>query len=420
MGSIVFKLTVLRAVVFVGAFLAVAGHLVAQMNDSPFTPRSKLRPLTPADRHAPDLPPQWGGPLVGLNAAQLRAFKNGLEEFQSVETPAGGLGPIFNERSCAACHVAGGIGGAGAITVTRFGRMVHGKFDAMEAQGGSLLQSKAIDPEVQEFVPATANVLARRLTTPLFGAGLIEAIDDENIIQNALRRQPDRVSGRAALVFDVASGKTRVGRFGWKAQQATLLAFAGDAYLNEMGITNRFFPEENAPNGNKSLLKKWDRVADIEDAVDPATGQGDVDHAADFMRLLAPPLPLRMTASALAGARIFDRIACSACHVPTMITGKHAVLALAYQPVALHSDLLLHYMGKLGDGIAQADAKAQEIRTAPLWGLRVRGPYLHDGRAKTVDEAIRAHEGEGAASRDRYEALSPAERRRLLDYLGSI
>lgn len=400
--------------------LFAAGHLVAQMAGSPFTPRPKLRPLLSAGSQAIGKPPQWGGPLADLSAQEQQAFNNGLEEFRSVETPAGGLGPIFNERSCAACHVAGGLGGAGTITVTRFGRWVNGKYDAMEALGGSLLQAKAIDPEVQEHVPATANVLARRLTTPLFGAGLIEAIDDEDILQNARRRQPDRVSGRAALVVDVASGKLRVGRFGWKAQQATLLAFAGDAYLNEMGITNRFFPVENAPNGDQALLQKWDRVPDIEDAVDPATGMSDVDRAADFMRLLAPPVPLRMTTSTLAGRRIFDRIACAACHLPTMNTGKHPVQALAHRVVPLHSDLLLHYMGKLGDGIVQADAKAQEMRTAPLWGLRARGPFLHDGRAKTVDEAIRAHDGEAAASRDRYEALSAAERRQLLDYLGSI
>ncbi len=400
--------------------LFAAGHLVAQIAGSPFTPRPKLRPLPSVGSQAIGKLPRWGGPFEGLSEQDLQAFNNGLEEFRSVETPAGGLGPIFNESSCAACHVAGGIGGAGTTTVTRFGRLVNGKFDAMEALGGSLLQSRAIDPEVQEHVPPEANVLAQRLTTPLFGAGLIEAIDDEEILRNARRRQPDRISGRAAMVTDVASGKTRVGRFGWKAQHATLLAFAGDAYLNEMGITNRFFPVENAPNGNQALLSKWDKVADIEDAVDPATGKSDVDRAADFMRLLAPPVPMRMTASALAGGRIFDRIACAACHLPTMTTGRHLTRALAHQPVALHSDLLLHHMGKLGDGIAQADAKALEMRTAPLWGLRARGPFLHDGRAKTVDEAIRAHDGEAAASRDRYESLSVAERRQLLDYLSSI
>jgi CxxC motif-containing protein (DUF1111 family) len=227
------------------------------------------------------------------------------------------------------------------------------------------------------------------------------------------------VRGRAAVVTDVASGKSRVGRFGWKAQQATLLSFAGDAYLNEMGVTNRFFPTENAPNGQQALLAIWDQVPDVEDAVGP-DGTSDIDHAADFMRFLAPPAPLRMTASALAGGRVFGRINCSACHTPVLLTGASPVAALAHKPVPLYSDLLLHDMGTLGDGIEQGPAKMTEMRTAPLWGLRARGPFLHDGRAATVDAAIRAHEGQGAASRKRYQALGAGERQQLLDFLGSI
>ena len=408
---------VLALVIALGAVL-VAGTTVAQPGNGVFKHRPKLKP--PKPHPAPGDGTQMGDPLYGLSAAQLRAFNEGLEEFQSVELPEGGLGPIFNDSSCAACHTAGGIGGASDSTVTRFGRVVNGKFDPLNAQGGSLLQAKAIDPEALEHVPKEANVVTLRLTTPLFGAGLIEAIADDDILNNAQRRQPDGVSGRAALVTDVASGKTRVGRFGWKAQQATLLAFAGDAYLNEMGITSRLFPTENAPNGNQALLAKWDKVPDVEDEVDPATGTSDIDHAADFMRFLAPAPQLRMTASALTGGRVFDRIACTACHLPVMMTGHHPVAALAHQAVPLHSDLLLHDMGKLGDGIEQAAARGSEFRTAPLWGLRARGPFLHDGRAKTVDEAIRAHDGEGLAARKRYEALGAGERKQLLDYLGSI
>jgi CxxC motif-containing protein (DUF1111 family) len=222
------------------------------------------------------------------------------------------------------------------------------------------------------------------------------------------------------MVTDITTGRTRVGRFGWKAQLATLLAFAGDAYSNEMGVTNRFFPVENAPNGNQALLALWDKVPELEDAVDPATGTSDIDHAADFMRYLAAPPAVRMTASALQGGRVFDQIRCTACHVPTLLTGANAVPALAHQVVPLFSDLLLHDMGGLGDGIAQGAARAREMRTAPLWGLRVRGSFLHDGRAPTVDAAIRAHEGEGVAARNRYLALPAAQRQQLLDYLASI
>ena len=394
----------------------VAGGTLAQVTP-PLQPRPKLKPAAPPPR---PLPGQPGSALPGLTAAQAAQFSAGRDEFESIETIEGGLGPIFNGDACAACHSAGATGGASAQTVTRFGRSVNGVFDPMDAQGGSLLQAKAIDPEVQEHVPAGANVVALRLSTPLYGAGLIEAIADADLLQAARRPQPDGVQGRAAQITDVTTGQTRVGRYGWKAQQATLLAFAGDAYRNEMGVTNRFFPTENAPNGNLALLQKWDHVPELEDAVDPATGTSDIDHAADFMRLLAPPPPLRATASSLAGARVFDRLNCSACHTPVQMSGASPVAALAHQPVPLYSDLLLHDMGTLGDGIAQAAAGTTEMRTAPLWGLRLRGPYLHDGRAATVDAAIRAHAGQGAPAGQRYRALGTAERQQLLDFLGTI
>jgi CxxC motif-containing protein (DUF1111 family) len=395
------------------AAVLAAGTTIAQ-SGAPFVPRHKLRPPMPQPQ-----PGFLGDALAGLSAAQLALFTGGRGEFEAVETVEGGLGPIFNGSSCAGCHSAGGVGGASANTVTRFGRVVNGRFDPLDALGGSLLQDKAIDPAVLETVPPEANVVAKRLSTPLFGAGLVEAVPDADILLGAQRRQPDGVQGRAALVTDVASGKQRVGRFGWKAQQATLLAFAGDAYLNEMGVTNRYFPTENAPNGKQALLAIWDRVPELEDAVGP-DGTSDIDHAADFMRLLAPPAPLRMTASALAGGRVFERIACSACHTPVLLTGASPVAALAHKPVPLYSDLLLHDMGTLGDGIEQGAARMGEMRTAPLWGLRARGPFLHDGRATTVDAAIRAHEGQGAPARNRYNTLGAGERQQLLDFLGSI
>jgi CxxC motif-containing protein (DUF1111 family) len=400
------------------AAIALTTAALAQMGA--FHARPKMHPARPAPQPVPGGGPAFGEPLFGLSGSLLAAFNAGKEEFEAVETVEGGLGPIFNDSSCVACHSAGATGGASAVTVTRFGRVTAGVFDPLDAQGGSLLQAKAIDPAVLEHVPAQANVVARRLATPVFGAGLIEAIDDQTLLDVARRPQPDGVRGRAAMVTDVTTGRNRVGRFGWKAQVATLLAFAGDAYSNEMGVTNRFFPTENAPNGNQALLALWDKVPELEDAVDPATGTSDIDHAADFMRYLAAPPALRATASTLQGSRVFDQIRCTACHLPALVTGAHAVPALSHQVVPLHSDLLLHDMGSLGDGIAQGAARPREMRTAPLWGLRARGSFLHDGRATTVDAAIRAHEGEGAAARNRYNALPPAQRQQLLDYLASI
>ncbi len=364
--------------------------------------------------------PQFGDPLPGLPLALLLDFVDGLDEFENVETVESGLGPIFNNVSCAACHSAPSVGGSSTLMVTRFGRTVNGVFDPLTEKGGSLLQEFAIDPAVREVIPPEANTIAHRRTTPLFGVGLIEAIPDAVLQQNALQVKPDGVKGRAALITDVVSGQTRVGRFGWKAQQATLLAFAADAYVNEMGITSRFFPTENAPNGNTNLLAKFDHILDPEDAIDPATGKADIDKAADFMRLLGPPPRGPVTLSSGAGEIVFRQTGCAVCHQPSINTGTSSIAALSNKPVNLYSDLLLHDMGSLGDGIAQANAGVREMRTAPLWGLRAQPILLHDGRVNTVDGAIRAHDGEAATARNRYLQLTPQARQQLLDFLNSL
>ena len=422
-----------RRVLVVGWFVA-ASAAFAQGPRGPQAPQGQGQPplvpvANPAPVAAPPIPntgrpaPQLnplGQPLAGLTAAELAAFNEGGVEFRNVETVAGGLGPIFNDVSCVACHDAGGTGGASRRTVTRFGRTVNGVFDPLDSQGGSLLQERSINRGIREVVPREANTVARRVTTPLFGAGLIEAIPDSTIVLGTLGRKPAGIAGKVSVVRDVVSGKNLIGRFGWKAQQATLLAFSGDAYVNEMGITNRFFPTENAPNGNAALLARFDRVADVEDGIDPLDGKADIDRAADFMRLLAPPPRGPATASSVAGEAIFARLDCAVCHTPSMRTGRNVIAALSEKTVGLYSDLLIHDMGALGDGIAQGTAGARDMRTAPLWGLRSRPTWLHDGRANTVDQALRGHAGEAQSSRDRYGALSAAERQQLLDFLNTL
>jgi CxxC motif-containing protein (DUF1111 family) len=408
-------------VVALGFALAATVSAQLGVGGTPTGHRHKLNPVPPRPHPQPNgNSPLFGDPLVGLTDAQQAAFVAGREEFESIETVEGGLGPIFNNDSCAACHSTPFSGGMSATTVTRFGRSVHGQFDPLTNLGGSLLQEFATNPAALEHVPAQANVVAKRLTTPLFGAGLLEAIPDSEIMMNAARNKPDGVTGRAAMITDVVSGETRVGRLGWKAQHSSLLGFAADAYLNEMGVTNRFFPTENAPNGNQALLAKYLTTTGINDPADPVTGRSDIDASADFMRLLAPPTPIGLPASALDGQKAFEKANCNACHTPTMTSGPSDIDALANKTVALYSDLLLHDMGTLGDGIEQGAAKATEMRTAPLWGLRARAQYLHDGRASTVNEAVLAHAGEASAARDRYRRLAPAETKALLDFLNSI
>lgn len=315
--------------------------------------------------------------------------------------------------------------------------------------GGSQLHQFAINPAAMELVPGLANVVARRNSTPIFGLGLIEAITDSTIIANRRQYGNDQIDGRVAMVTDVVTGRRMVGRFGWKSQHATLLSFSADAYHNEMGITNRHFRVENAPNGNFNVLNQFDTRIDPED-----DGRGQplpaFESVAHFMRLLGPPPARRTTAptSTPAGTPVptatksttsigkltttisnpitpdgqflFSSVGCAQCHTPMLRTGFNPVAALNFKEVWLYSDLLLHKMGSLADGIVQADATGSEFRTPPLWGAAFSAPYLHDGRAPTIDAAIRAHDGEGRLVKERYQRLTPAQQKLLTDFVLSL
>lgn len=409
--------------------LALSAAMVLPSLSAPIRGRQLMRSVTQRLSIRPALRPDqavlvpataFGAPLPNLTQEQLTAFATGLNAFVADESPNSGLGPIFNNRSCVACHAQAGVGGGSGVRVTRFGRLVNGTFDPMASLGGSLLQLNSIDPQIREIVPTQATIVAQRQSTPMFGIGLVEAIPDATILANAERQQSLGLNGVPSLVVDVVSGKTRVGRFGWKAQLATILAFSGDAFLNEMGITNRLFPQENAPNGNTALLAQFDRVSDPEDRPDPVTGKSVIDTAADFMRMLAPPPQLTFTQTALQGRTVFAQTGCSGCHTPQMMTGPNDIAALNFKEVNLYSDLLLHDMGSLGDGIVQGTARGNDMKTQPLWGLRASAPYLHDGRALTVDAAIQAHDGEALTSRNLYRQLNATERQQLLEFLNTI
>jgi CxxC motif-containing protein (DUF1111 family) len=364
-----------------------------------------------------------GGPLQGLTPGQLTDWQSGKTQFETSMVPTNGLGPIFNGNSCVACHSGPAVGGSSPINTTRFGRTSGTNFDPLISLGGSLLQSKALAAFGVEIIPSEANTVAERNTQPLFGLGLIEAIPASTIL-TGVRTMPDNgVLGRAAMVVDPVTGQTVVGRFGWKAQQPTLLAFAADAFVNEIGITNRIYNVENAPNGNQTLLKEMEpkNVPTPNDQTNPSTGKAGIDRLADFMRWTAPPPPPAANATTLTGGKLFTQIGCAACHTPSMSTGINAQNpAFNNKTVGLYSDLLLHKMGSLADGIAQGNALPSEMRTAPLWGLSASAPYLHDGRAKTVDDAIRGHSGEGEFSVTQYLNLTNAQRQQLLAFLNSL
>jgi CxxC motif-containing protein (DUF1111 family) len=366
--------------------------------------------------------PSFGDPLPGLTADQLARFQAGKAAFAEAEDAADGLGPVFNDASCANCHGLPAVGGGSDTLETRFGRFANGVFDPLAQFGGSLIQVNGIGPfggynYVGEVVPRQANVVAQRRTTPLFGLGLVDAVPDARFFLIAQEEQHNNplIAGQVSVVTDAASGQQRVGRFGWKCQQATLFTFSGDAYLNEMGITTPMFPAENCPQGNCALLEG-----------NPAnTEPNDLDNSTlqkftDFMSFLAPPPGGAVTRDAQAGQLIFNQIGCADCHRPTMVTGPSPVAALNQVTFHPYSDFLLHDMGPLGDGIAQNQATGRLMRTAPLWGVRVMTSFLHDGRATTLRGAILAHAGQGGPTRARFANLSATNQARLIAFLNSL
>jgi CxxC motif-containing protein (DUF1111 family) len=367
--------------------------------------------------------PRPGDPLPGLTPPDFEEFRLGLDDFLEVETAEEGLGPAFNGTSCATCHNVPAVGGVSTVAEVRAGkRLDDGTFEALVAGGESLFHLFSLPGHAcQPTIPPDANVIIRRVPIPVFGAGLVEAIDDETLIALADQqaRGRDGVSGRAALVSERGSGEQRVGRFGWKAQHATLLAFGADAYRNEMGITNDLFPTEIAVGVDEARMRLCDPIPEPEDIPDPRTRRRGIDNFASFMRFLAPVSRGQVDDRARAGESVFGTAGCASCHVPVLQTGPSANPLFHRQAVPLYSDLLLHDVGT-GDGIRQGAAAPEEIRTPALWGLRFRRPLLHDGSAATVDEAVRRHGREAEAARLNYERLGEAERSALRAFLLSL
>ncbi len=373
------------------------------------------------------LQPRMGQPLLGLTPDELDRFERGRTAFDSPLTAERGLGPIFNQNSCGSCHNTP-LGGSGSTTVTRFGFVDDkaGGFNPLESLGGSLRQSQAIAPECAEIVPAQANITAERVTSSVLGAGLIEAIPDDQIL--SLQSAGPGVSGRAHQVAALEAPETmRVGRFGWKAQVASLLTFSADAAVNEMGLTNRLLPDENAPNGDAELLGVCDTVPDPEDVTD-SDGFDFIDRVTDFQRFLAaPPQTPR---SGMSGEQVFVDVGCAGCHVSTFVTAADEAVpaALRGKTVRPYSDFLLHDMGQSADFIEHGQALQREIRTPALWGVRVRDPLWHDGRfvgglfADRVMAAIDAHDalGSEAAAAAQSLAARPEDHPALIAFLDSL
>lgn len=374
----------------------------------------------------PGIPPPGGrpggAPIAGLTPAQQQAFAAGQRTFARHYEAADGLGPIFNDESCADCHR---NGGGSNRTVTRFGRLDRrGDFDPLVELGGSMVQSRGLGAITTadgthdfrgERTPPEATITTQRRSTSLMGLGLVDAVPDDTwiAIAAAQRRETPETAGRVHMVTDLLTRRAVVGKFGWKAQVPSLLQFTADAMLNEMGITNPQFRDEPCPQGDCAAL-----------GFNPAPGLNDdgrdVESITHFVSMLAPPARGAIAEEVRAGEEVFNDIACGSCHRRSIRTGPSAVAGLNLVDFQPYSDFLLHDMGMLGDGIVQGQAAGREMRTAPLWGLRSATRLLHDGRATTIEQAIGRHDGQAAAARDRFHQLDATRRSWLLAFLGSL
>jgi CxxC motif-containing protein (DUF1111 family) len=348
---------------------------------------------------------------------------------------------VYNAQSCTECHQNPVTGAGSQISELRAGHLDSaGNF--VDAPGGSLINDRAINASIQERVPGAENIRTLRMSTNVLGDGFVEAINSNTLIAIA-NAQPGQSNGQIRGQFIQvpvleAPGSMRGGRFGWKNQNASLLSFAADAYLNEIGITSRLLLTENTSMGNS--VAAFDTVSDATLCAD---GSGricgededqDIEAFARFMRSTkAPPRDtvLAATANARAGSTLFNAIGCNICHVTsittsspgTVINGGALTVAAALGNKIIHpySDFLLHDIGT-GDGIVQNGGQAtrNKLRTQPLWGVRTHDRHMHDGATVTFNEAIQRHAGEAAFVTSNYNSLSTTQQNQIITFLKSL
>jgi CxxC motif-containing protein (DUF1111 family) len=428
-----------------------------------------------------------GGPLPGLTVDESAFFRDGLARFADIEVVTGsnnnGLGPRFNSNQCLSCHAQPAAGGSsparnpligiatlngarnmvpwfitpnGPIREVRFKQNPNGTNDGdvhnlfvisgrSDAAGCNIAQPN--------FQPAGNPLSAQggnpniifRIPTPVFGAGLIEAISDSAILANMRANASQKVglgiSGHPNAHLSGNANRSAndgtITRFGWKAQNKSLLMFAGEAYNVEMGITNQLFPQEREESPGCLFNATPEDTLNFATASAPATNPNtavlsDIEAFADYMRMLAPPTPAPATPSTVNGQALFAKIGCVHCHTPSFTSGKMSAsssstipsAALSNRTVNLFSDLLVHQMGRgLADGITQGGAGPDEFRTAPLWGVGQRLFFLHDGRTSNLVEAIEAHKSKDSEANkivDNFNRLKARERQDVLSFLRSL
>jgi CxxC motif-containing protein (DUF1111 family) len=428
-----------------------------------------------------------GTPLQGLTSDENAFFRDGLARFADIEVVAGGnntgLGPRFNSNQCLSCHAQPAAGGSsparnplialatlsgarnvvpwfitqnGPIREARFKLNPNGSNDGgvhnlfvitgrSDAAGCGIAQPT--------FLPAGNSLSGQggnpniifRIPTPVFGAGLIEAIPDSAILANvrtdATLKAGLGISGHPNAHLSGNANRSAndgtITRFGWKAQNKSLIMFAGEAYNVEMGITNQLFPQERDETPGCLFNATPEDTLNFTPTSTPTSNANlavlsDIEAFANFMRMLAPPTPGPGGRSTVNGRALFTKIGCVQCHTPSFTTGtmiasgssKVPSAALSNQTANLFSDLLVHHMGRgLADGITQGGAGPDEFRTAPLWGVGQRVFFLHDGRTSNLVEAIEAHRSKDSEANkviDHFNRLKAQERQDVINFLRSL
>jgi mono/diheme cytochrome c family protein len=400
-----------------------------------------------------------GGPIAGLVGTQGQLFADGLDAFSDEDVVAEGLGPRMNLDSCAGCHAQPAVGGtspfvnpqvdfaskdggtdtvptfvslSGPVREARFVKNpdkspdggVHALFTITGRAGATGCALTQPDFATQL---ANGNVIFR-IPTPTFGAGLIEQIPDSAIIANAAASAAQKaalgIKGKPNITGTTNNNGNdgTIARFGWKAQNKSLLLFSGEAYNVEQGISNELFQTERDETANCQFATTPNDATKSDPAI--ADPRSDVERFAMFMRLLAPPAPAPDTPSIINGRALFSSTGCALCHTPSLTTGPSTVAALGGQTANLYSDLVVHDMGDgLADGVSQGAAGPREFRSAPLWGLGQRIFFLHDGRTSDLVRAIQEHSSKGSEANDvisRYNDLPETDKQDLLNFLRAL
>jgi len=385
---------------------------------------------------------ECGTPAVAPTARGNGRFEDNKFIFSERETIEDGLGPTYNDVGCVECHQSVDVGAFSQAMEFRAGHITNGAF--VDAPGGQLIHARGTDSDVVEHISTAETVKTFRVTTSTIGDGFVEAIANQTLSDN-VAAQPLAQRGTLTQVpVTEANNTLRFGRFGWKAQQASLLSFAGDAYLNEMGITNPFDgfggrsssaadagTHENPASTAEGVINvtfpsPFDPVADPEDDGD------DVLAFADFMAATrAPGRQNPIPAAATRGDSLFNAVGCNVCHTRTFTTAAPGTLinggafavpaALGNKIIHPFSDFALHNIGT-GDGIVQnaGQSSANQMRTAPLWGIRARNRLMHEGLNVTIFDAIQLHAGQATTARNNFNALTAAQRNDLIAFVLSL